>query len=40
MLVPGDVNQQQEIMLHGKITSVGQPGDIAPELEAAYLGAG
>jgi branched-chain amino acid transport system ATP-binding protein len=28
------------IMLHGRITSVGQPGDIAPELEAAYLGAG
>jgi branched-chain amino acid transport system ATP-binding protein len=26
------------IMLHGKITSVGQPDDIAPELEAAYLG--
>jgi branched-chain amino acid transport system ATP-binding protein len=28
------------IMLHGRITSVGQPDDIAPELEAAYLGAG
>jgi branched-chain amino acid transport system ATP-binding protein len=28
------------IMLHGKITSVGQPDDIAPELEAAYLGTG
>jgi branched-chain amino acid transport system ATP-binding protein len=28
------------IMLHGRITSVGQPEDIAPELEAAYLGAG
>ena len=27
------------IMLHGKITSIGQPDDIAPELEAAYLGA-
>jgi branched-chain amino acid transport system ATP-binding protein len=27
------------IMLHGRITSVGQPEDIAPELEAAYLGA-
>jgi branched-chain amino acid transport system ATP-binding protein len=27
------------IMLHGRITSVGQPDDIAPELEAAYLGA-
>ncbi|MDP1806855.1 MAG: ABC transporter ATP-binding protein [Acidimicrobiales bacterium] len=27
------------IMLHGRITSVGQPADIAPELEAAYLGA-
>ncbi len=26
------------IMLHGAITSVGQPEDIAPELEAAYLG--
>ncbi len=26
------------IMLHGKVTSVGQPDDIAPELEAAYLG--
>jgi branched-chain amino acid transport system ATP-binding protein len=28
------------IMLHGRITAVGQPEDIAPELEAAYLGAG
>ena len=28
------------IMLHGTVTSVGQPADIAPELEAAYLGAG
>jgi branched-chain amino acid transport system ATP-binding protein len=27
------------IMLHGKITSIGQPEDIAPELEAAYMGA-
>ncbi|MGQ0832465.1 MAG: ABC transporter ATP-binding protein [Microthrixaceae bacterium] len=27
------------IMLHGRITSIGQPEDIAPELEAAYLGA-
>ncbi|MEQ1788793.1 MAG: ABC transporter ATP-binding protein [Acidimicrobiales bacterium] len=27
------------IMLHGKVTAVGQPDDIAPELEAAYLGA-
>ena len=27
------------IMLHGAVTSVGQPADIAPELEAAYLGA-
>lgn len=27
------------IMLHGKVTAVGQPEDIAPELEAAYLGA-
>lgn len=26
------------IMLHGKVTSIGQPEDIAPELEAAYLG--
>ena len=26
------------IMLHGRITSVGQPDDIAPELEAAYMG--
>lgn len=26
------------IMLHGKVTSVGQPADIAPELEAAYMG--
>ena len=26
------------LMLHGRITSVGQPADIAPELEAAYLG--
>ncbi len=26
------------IMLHGTVTSVGQPDDIAPELEAAYLG--
>ncbi len=28
------------IMLHGRITSIGQPDDIAPELEAAYMGAG
>ena len=28
------------IMLHGRVTSVGQPEDIAPELEAAYMGAG
>jgi len=28
------------IMLHGRIASVGQPQDIAPELEDAYLGAG
>lgn len=27
------------IMLHGRVTSIGQPDDIAPELEAAYLGA-
>ena len=27
------------IMLHGKVTAIGQPEDIAPELEAAYLGA-
>ena len=27
------------IMLHGKVTSVGQPADIIPELEQAYLGA-
>ena len=27
------------IMLHGRVTAVGQPDDIAPELEAAYLGA-
>ena len=27
------------IMLHGRITSIGQPDDIAPELEAAYMGA-
>jgi len=26
------------IMLHGQITAVGQPEDIAPELEAAYMG--
>lgn len=26
------------IMLHGRVTSIGQPEDIAPELEAAYLG--
>jgi branched-chain amino acid transport system ATP-binding protein len=26
------------IMLHGRVTAVGQPEDIAPELEAAYLG--
>jgi branched-chain amino acid transport system ATP-binding protein len=26
------------IMLHGRVTSIGQPADIAPELEAAYLG--
>jgi branched-chain amino acid transport system ATP-binding protein len=28
------------IMLHGRVTSVGQPEDIAHELEDAYLGAG
>ena len=28
------------IMLHGRGTSVGQPDDIAPELEAAYMGVG
>ena len=28
------------IMLHGRITSIGQPDDIAPELEAAYMGVG
>jgi len=28
------------IMLHGRVTAVGQPEDIAPELEAAYLGGG
>ncbi len=27
------------IMLHGRVTSVGQPADIIPELEQAYLGA-
>ena len=27
------------IMLHGRITAVGEPADIADELEAAYLGA-
>lgn len=27
------------IMLHGRVTAIGQPEDIAPELEAAYLGA-
>jgi branched-chain amino acid transport system ATP-binding protein len=27
------------LMLHGRVTAVGQPADIAPELEAAYLGA-
>ena len=26
------------IMLHGKITSVGQPADLEEELSAAYLG--
>jgi len=26
------------VMLHGRITTVGQPEDVAPELEAAYLG--
>lgn len=26
------------IMLHGRITAIGQPEDVAPELEAAYLG--
>jgi branched-chain amino acid transport system ATP-binding protein len=26
------------IMLHGRVTSVGQPDDILPELEAAYMG--
>lgn len=28
------------IMLHGRVVSVGQPGDIASELEDAYLGTG
>ena len=28
------------IMLHGTVTSVGQPEDIAPELEEAYMGTG
>jgi branched-chain amino acid transport system ATP-binding protein len=27
------------IMLHGRITAIGPPAEIAPELEAAYLGA-
>jgi len=27
------------IMLHGRITAIGSPDEIAPELEAAYLGA-
>ncbi len=27
------------IMLHGKVTAVGEPADIAGELEAAYMGA-
>jgi branched-chain amino acid transport system ATP-binding protein len=26
------------IMLHGRVTAIGQPADIAPELEAAYMG--
>ena len=26
------------IMLHGRITSVGEPADVADELEAAYMG--
>jgi branched-chain amino acid transport system ATP-binding protein len=26
------------LMLHGRVTAIGQPADIAPELEAAYLG--
>ena len=26
------------IMLHGAVTAIGQPDDIAPELEAAYMG--
>lgn len=26
------------IMLHGTVTAIGQPEDIAPELEAAYMG--
>ena len=28
------------IMLHGRVTATGTPDEIAPELEAAYLGAG
>jgi branched-chain amino acid transport system ATP-binding protein len=28
------------IMLHGRVVSIGQPADIAAELETAYLGAG
>jgi hypothetical protein len=27
-------------MLHGRVVSIGQPADIAAELETAYLGAG
>ena len=27
------------IMLHGRVTAIGPPAEIAPELEAAYLGA-
>jgi branched-chain amino acid transport system ATP-binding protein len=32
------VADQAAIMLHGRVTAIGDPEDIAPELEAAYLG--
>jgi branched-chain amino acid transport system ATP-binding protein len=34
------VADQAAIMLHGRVTAVGDPEDIAPELESAYLGGG
>jgi hypothetical protein len=34
------VEERNAVVAHGRVTSVGQPEDIAPELEAADIGAG